>query len=84
MPDDLFGWRGTDIVLLGDREGGAWILARGWLGEGALTDIRRWRFAEPVAFARQVRRLVLEATGDAVAAQGQGAEALSWATARTL
>ncbi len=85
-PDDtqtsattFFGWRGGGVVLLGDYHDDRWIVSRGWLKADALTDIRRWTFAAPSAFSGQVRRLVLEATGDGPQARLCGAEALAWA-----
>jgi hypothetical protein len=80
-PSSLFGWRGGGVVLLGDYADDRWTIARGWLGADGLTDVRRWTFAAPSAFAGQVRRLVLEATDDAALARARGAEALVWATA---
>ncbi|HEU5433275.1 MAG TPA: hypothetical protein VFU81_16535, partial [Thermomicrobiales bacterium] len=59
----LFGWAGAGIVLLGEQTGERWVVARAWREADALTDVRRWSFAAPTLFARQVRRLVLEATG---------------------
>ncbi len=81
-PAVLFAWRGGGIVLLGDVEDGRWILSRGWLLADALTDVRRWSFAAAGGFARQVRRLVLEATDDPAAARAHGAAALAWAELR--
>lgn len=78
-PSPLFGWKGAGIVLLGDRRDGGWAVARGWTGADALTDVRCWHFADGTLFARQMRRLVEEATGDPVAARAFGAEALAWA-----
>lgn len=78
-PTMLFGWRGGGVVLLGDFADDRWIVMRGWLKADALTDVRRWTFAAPSAFSGQVRRLVLEATGDAAMARARGAEAHAWA-----
>lgn len=77
---DLFAWRGGAIVLLGEYRDDRWTVARGWMKADALTDVRRWTFAAPAAFAGQFRRLVLEATDDAATARARGAEALAWAT----
>lgn len=77
----LFGWAGAGIVLLGEQDGERWIVARAWRDADALTDVRRWSFAAPAPFARQVRRLVLEATGDAAAARIAGSDAQRWADA---
>jgi hypothetical protein len=78
--DALYGWRGGGIVLLGDYRDERWTIARGWVTADAMTDVRRWTFAAPSAFAGQVRRLVLEASGDGALARVRGAEALRWAT----
>ncbi len=78
VPAVPFAWRGGGVVLLGDLEGDRWVLARGWLRADTLTDVRRWSFADPVGLSRQVRRLVLEAIGDPVAARAQGDAALAW------
>jgi hypothetical protein len=75
----LFTWRGSGIVLFGERNDDRWILARGWLNADRLEDVRRWSFAQPVAFSGQVRRLVKEATGDASHARDESHRALSWA-----
>jgi hypothetical protein len=75
----LFAWRGSGIVLFGERNDDRWILARGWLNADRLEDVRRWSFAQPVAFSGQVRRLVKEATGDVNHARDEGHRALAWA-----
>lgn len=77
----LFAWSGGGIVLLGERSEGRWVVARGWLQGDRLTDVRRWSFAAPGPFAGQIRRLVAEATGDAVASAAARAGALAWADA---
>lgn len=77
----LFGWAGEGIVLLGEQDSGRWVVARAWRQGDALTDVRRWSFAAPLLFARQVRRLVLEATGDVAAARAAGSDAQRWADA---
>ncbi len=77
----LFVWRGGGVVVLGDYHDDRWVVSRGWLKADALTDVRRWTFAAPSAFAGQVRRLVLDATGDGALARANGADALDWATA---
>ncbi|CAA9572713.1 MAG: hypothetical protein AVDCRST_MAG59-3719 [uncultured Thermomicrobiales bacterium] len=82
-PAVLFGWCGGGIVLLGDVDDGHWILARGWFLADALTDVRRWCFADPKGFVRQVRRLVLEATGDPAEARAHSADALAWTESLT-
>ena len=74
----LYMWRGCGIVLLGQRDGGRWVLARGWKTADALEHVRRWSFAAPGPFAGQVRRLVAEATGDQVLARDESARALAW------
>ena len=75
----VFRWRGGRIVLLGHYDDGRWTLARGWLAGDALTDVRRWNFAAPRAFAGQVRRLVLEATDESAGSRDAFATALAWA-----
>jgi hypothetical protein len=77
----LFGWSGAGIVLFGERDGDRWVVARAWRQGDALTDVRRWSFAAPVLFVRQVRRLVFEATDDAAAARTAGAAAQRWTDA---
>jgi hypothetical protein len=77
--DVLYGWRGAEIVLLGEYRDERWTVARGWIAGDALTNIRRWTFAAPSAFAGQVRRLVLEATNDSAVAREAGSDALRWA-----
>jgi hypothetical protein len=79
---ELFGWTGGGIVLFGERDGERWIVARAWRKGDALTDVRRWSFAAPALFVRQVRRLVLEATNDATAAKAVGSDAERWVNAR--
>ena len=74
----LFMWRGGEIVLLGEREGERWILARAWLQGDRLEHVRRWSFAEPHRFSGQVRRLVMEASADAALAQAERVRALAW------
>ena len=74
----LFMWRGSGILLLGEQSDGRWILARSWLQGDRLEYVRRWSFAEPVSFSRQVRRLVTEASGDGSLAREEGLRALAW------
>jgi hypothetical protein len=78
---DLFAWSGGGIVLLGERAADRWVVARGWRHGDRLSDVRRWSFADPRAFAGQVRRLAREATGNPVAAAGAGTEAIAWVQA---
>ena len=75
----LFTWRGGGIVLIGTQEGGRWVLARGWLQGDQLQHVRRWSFAQPIPFSRQVRRLVTDANGGAAQAREAGLRALEWA-----
>ena len=77
----LFLWRGAGIVLYGTPEDGRWVLARGWLEGGRLQHIRRWSFAQPIPFSGQVRRLVMDATGDAALSCREGLRALAWTEA---
>jgi len=77
----LFMWRGGGIVLIGEHENGRWVLARAWLHDDRLEDVRRWSFAQPIPFSGQVRRLVMEANGDFVGARDEGFRALAWAEA---
>jgi hypothetical protein len=74
----LFAWRGAGIVLMGERNEGAWVLARGWRSADRLTDIRRWVFADPAKFVGQVRRLVLEATENSSQAVNAANAAGGW------
>jgi hypothetical protein len=75
----LFMWRGSGIVLLGERVNDRWVLARGWLGGDRLEHVRRWSFSQPIPFSGQVRRLVMEACGDFGHARDEGLRALGWA-----
>jgi hypothetical protein len=43
--------------------------------------VRRWSFAESVTFSGQVRRLVMEASGDSTLAREEGQRALAWSEA---
>ena len=78
---DLFAWSGGGIVLLGERAADRWVVARGWRHGDRLSDVRRWFFADPRAFAGQVRRLAREATGNPAAAAEAGSEAIAWVRA---
>ncbi len=80
-PARLFAWRGGGVVVLGDYHDDRWVVSRGWLKADAMTDVRRWTFAAPGAFSGQVRRLVLDATGDSELSRATYADALDWATA---
>ncbi len=75
----LFAWRGGDILLLGERDGGRWVVARGWRQADRLSDIRRWSFPNPGAFAVQIRRLARDATDDPAAAHLAATAAAAWA-----
>jgi len=77
----LFRWRGNGIVLIGVREESRWILARAWLEGDRLQHVRRWSFAQPISYSRQVRRLIVEATGNVVLARDEALRALDWAEA---
>jgi hypothetical protein len=79
----IFLWRGAAIVLLGTREGERFILARGWLREDRLTDVRRWSFADQLRFSVQVRRLVAEAGLDAAQAAAEAKRAFAWTMSAT-
>ncbi|MCA9862397.1 MAG: hypothetical protein R2853_07695 [Thermomicrobiales bacterium] len=81
--ESLYMWRGHGIVLLGQYQGEHWVLARGWATADALEDVRRWTFADPGAFAGQVRRLVAEASGDPGVARDERVRALAWVDALT-
>ena len=80
----LFTWRGGGIVLIGTQEDGHWVLARGWLQGDRLQHIRRWTFAQPIPFSRQVRRLVSDAHGGTTDAREAGLHALEWAEAASV
>ena len=75
----LFRWRGNGIVLIGTREDGRWVLARAWLEGDRLQHVRRWSFTQPIRYSGQVRRLIMEATGNFVLARDEGHRALAWA-----
>lgn len=77
----LFAWRGNGIVLIGTRENDRWILARAWLEDDRLQHVRRWSFAQPIPYSRQVRRLIMEATGNIAHARDEALRALAWAEA---
>ena len=77
----LFMWRGNGIVLFGTHEDGRWILARAWLQGDRLEHVRRWSFAQPIRFSRQVRRLIAEANDNVALARDEGLRALAWAEA---
>jgi len=76
--ETLFMWQGGGILLLGERNGDRWVLARGWLLGDRLEYVRRWSFAQPIPFSGQVRRLVLEACGDFPQAREEGLRAHAW------
>lgn len=78
---DLFAWGGGGIVLLGELVDARWVLARGWHQGDRLSDVRRWSFTDPRAFAGQVRRLVHDATGDPAAGRRAAVAASAWLTA---
>jgi hypothetical protein len=80
----IFAWRGDEIVLFAERNGAAWVLARGWAFGDRLTDVRRWNFGSAEALAGQVRRLAREATGNQTIAAAAAAAALDWATRETI
>ena len=77
----LFRWRGNGIVLIGTHEDGRWILARAWLEDDRLQHVRRWSFTQPIPYSRQVRRLIMEATGNVMLARDEALHALAWAEA---
>jgi hypothetical protein len=78
-PVPMFMWRGAGIVLLGERDGDRFVLARGWLRDDRLTDVRRWSFKDRHRFSVQVRRLVVEAGRETCEGVAEGARALDWA-----
>ncbi len=77
----LFMWRGNDIVLIGTREEDRWVLARAWLEDDQLQHVRRWSFRQPIPYSGQVRRLIMEASGNFLLARDEGLRALAWAEA---
>src|SRR5215213_1225412 len=78
---NLFMWRGNGIVLIGTHEDGRWVLARAWLQGDHLQHVRRWSFTQPIPYSGQVRRLIMEATGNFVLARDEAHRALAWAEA---
>ena len=56
----LFRWQAEDMVLIGERDGDLWVLARAWKVGDRLTDVRRWRFAVADRFCLQVERLMAD------------------------
>jgi hypothetical protein len=83
VSEALFGWRGGEIVLLGEQGGDRWYLARGWRSGDRLTDVRRWSFAGPERFVAQVRRLVWEAAPTPLRVDEAAAAAANWVALRT-
>jgi hypothetical protein len=77
----LFMWRGNGIVLIGAREEGRLVLARAWLQSDRLEHVRRWSFTQPTPYSGQVRRLIMEASGNFLLARDEGLRALAWAEA---
>ena|SRR5215216_2730627 len=77
----LFMWRGNGIVLIGAHEDGRWVLSRAWLQGDQLQHVRRWSFAQPIPYSGQVRRLIMDATGNFGHAREEGLRALAWAEA---
>ena len=75
----VFAWSGGRVVLLAERAGSSWVVARGWRRGDRLVDIRRWSFATPRLLAGQVRRLVREAAGDHRDADAAASALLAWA-----
>ena len=55
--------------------------ARAWLEDDRLQHVRRWPFTQPISYSRQVRRLIMEATGNVVLARDEAVHALAWAEA---
>ena len=78
---NLFMWRGNGIVLIGTYDDNRWVLARAWLQGDRLEHVRRWSFAQPIRFSRQVRRLITEANDNVALAHDEGLRALAWAEA---
>jgi hypothetical protein len=76
---NLFAWKGSGIVLLCERAGENWVVARGWTGEDELTDVRRWTFPTYNRFVIQIGRLVREATGEETDAIEAQLAARNWA-----
>ena len=71
----LYLQRAGRTLLIGYREEGRWVLARGWRRGDRFTDIRCWRFDLPGRFIAQVGRLVSEEAGPgdgAIAARQAG------------
>jgi hypothetical protein len=77
----LFMWRGNGIVLIGAHEDDRWVLARAWLQGDQLQHVRRWSFTQPIPYSGQVRRLIMEATGNFVLARDESHRALALAEA---
>lgn len=79
--EEMFAWRGDEVVLLAHWTPGGFILARGWAYDDRLVDIRRWSYPAPAALAGQIRRLTREATGNHRIAAEAATAALTWAHA---
>lgn len=62
---DIYAWTGNDIVLIVQSDRGVWMIARGWLREDTLRDVRTWSFSSQGSALGQIRRLVREADGNA-------------------
>ena len=79
--ESLFMWRGNGIFLIGAYEDDRWVLARAWLQGDQLQHVRRWSFTQPIPYSGQVRRLIMEASGNFVLARDEAHRALAWAEA---
>lgn len=77
-PHGLFRWSNGRVVLFVERDGAAWVVARGWQEGDSLSDIRRWRFDDPRRAIGQIRRLVREATGDIALADAEAERLRAW------
>ncbi|MGH2559685.1 MAG: hypothetical protein ACRDJH_11515, partial [Thermomicrobiales bacterium] len=80
LTDELFAWRGGEIVLFGEWSDARWVLARGWPAGDRLTDVRRWHFGSRERFVAQVLRLVRDATGRETDALHARDAAVMWTT----
>lgn len=75
---DLFRWTDGTIVLFAERNAGGCTVARGWLAQDRMSDVRRWHFSDRRKTVGQIRRLVHEATGDHLTANAEAERMAGW------
>jgi hypothetical protein len=75
---ELFAWSDGRIVLFVDRGEAGPVVARGWLRDDCLSDVRRWRFDSDRRAVGQIRRLVEESTGNPLSAAAIAGQLVEW------